>query len=124
MHAVWLDGEDLDRFSRYQFGFFGDDRLNGFSGSGVRFDHGLLARAGYDFNILEALRIGLSVDTARVEDLSTGIGEQSFTGLGLNANFPAPWKLVISLGYGLALASDIPELEGQQEFLLLVLKLF
>ena len=30
----------------------------------------------------------------------------------------------ISLGYGRALASDIPDLEGNQEFFLLVLKLF
>jgi hypothetical protein len=44
--------------------------------------------------------------------------------VGLNANFPAPWRTVISLGYGRALASDVPDFRGQQEFLLLVLKLF
>ena len=35
-----------------------------------------------------------------------------------------PWKTVISLNYGYALKSDIPDLEGEQEFLLIILKLF
>jgi len=35
-----------------------------------------------------------------------------------------PWKTVISLNYGRALVSDIADLEGKQEFLLVVLKLF
>ena len=53
----YLDGSDLDRFSRYEFSFFGDDRLNGFSGSGVRFDQGWIARAGYAFNLFEVIRL-------------------------------------------------------------------
>jgi len=122
--ASYLDGADLDRFSRYQFSFFGTDRLNGFSGSGVRFDQGLIGRAGYSFNLMEVLQLDVNFDTARVEELRTGVGGQNFTGFGLNGNFPAPWRTVITLGYGRALASDIPELEGNQEFLLLVLKLF
>lgn len=120
----WLDGRDLDRFSRYNFSFLGDDRLHGFSGSGVRFDRGAIVRAGYSFNLFGAIRFDLGVDTARVEDESTGDGSRSFTGAGLSGNFPGPWKTVFNLSYGRALASDIPELEGQDEFLFLVLKLF
>jgi hypothetical protein len=119
-----LDGEDLDRFSRYQFSYFGADRLNGFSGSGVRFDQGWIGRAGYSFNLAEVIQLDVNFDTARVEELRTPVGGQNFTGFGVNANFPAPWRTVINLGYGRALASDIPELKGNQEFLLLVLKLF
>ena len=120
----YLDGVDLDRFSQYQFTFFGADRVNGFSGSGVRFDQGLLGRVGYTFNLAEVIRFDLNLDTARVEDERGGVGPQNFTGIGLNANFPAPWRTVINIGYGRALASDISEFKGQQEFLLLVLKLF
>jgi hypothetical protein len=121
---TWLDGDDLDRFSRYQFSYFGAERMNGFSGSGVRFDRGGLARAGYSFNVFGALRIDVGLDWARVEDVSTGDGFQSFGGAGINANFPAPWKSVINFSYGRALVSDIRELEGGDEFLVLFLKLF
>jgi len=120
----YLDGEDLDRFSRYQFSLFGKDSLSGFSGTGVRFDHGTVARLGYAFNLLEIIRFGARVDTAEVELDDSGLGGQSFTGLGLNANVVGPWRTVINLDYGYALNSDIPDLEGEQEFLLLVLKLF
>ena len=120
----YLDGVDLDRFSQYQFTYFGADRVNGFSGSGVRFDQGLLGRVGYTFNLVEVIRFDLSLDTARVEDERGGAGPQNFTGIGVNANFPAPWRTVVTLGYGRALASDVSEFKGQQEFLLLVLKLF
>jgi len=120
----YLDGVDLDRFSRYQFSYFGADRLNGFSGSGVRFDQGVLGRLGYTFNLAEVIRFDLGLDTARVEDQRGGAGAQNFTGIGINAEFPAPWRTVVTLGYGRALASDVPEFKGEQEFLLLILKLF
>src|SRR5262249_40415995 len=53
--AKWQGGSRLDRFSEYQFTFFGN-RLRGFSGSGVRYDSGVLARAQYSFNIANAVR--------------------------------------------------------------------
>ncbi len=119
-----LDGSALDQFSRYEFSFFGDDRLNGFSGSGVRFDEGLIARAGYSFNLFEVIRLDAALENAWVEERDSPAGRRSFTGLGLSANLVGPWKTVINLIWGVALASDIPELEGEQEFLLLVFKLF
>ena len=35
-----------------------------------------------------------------------------------------PWKTVYTVNYGYAFASDIPDLEGSQEFFVLILKLF
>lgn len=120
----YVDGSDLDRFSRHRFSFFGRDRLNGFSGSGVRFDRGAIARAGYAFNLFEAIRFDAALEKAWVEEAGNPAGRQSFSGVGLSGNVVGPWQTVISLNYGYALDSDIPELEGEQEFLLLVLKLF
>lgn len=120
----YLDGSEMDRFSRYEFSFLGDDRLNGFSGSGVRFDRGGILRAEYAFNLFEAVRFSAALENARVEIEDSPEGFRSFTGLGLSGNVIGPWKTVISLSWGYALASDIPDLEGQQEFFLLVLKLF
>jgi hypothetical protein len=119
-----LGGTSLDRFSRYQFSFFGDDRLFGFSGSGVRFDEGAIARAGYSFNVFEIVRLDAALENAWVRERDQPTGTQSFTGVGLSGNVVGPWKTVVSLNYGYALKSDIPDLEGEQEFLLIILKLF
>jgi hypothetical protein len=120
----YLDGADLDRFSQYRFSSFGDARLSGFSGTGVRFDRGAIARAGYAFNLFEAVQLDATVETASVELEGDPAGNQRFTGAGVSAGFVGPWKTVWSVSYGRALASDIDELVGKQEFLLLVLKLF
>jgi hypothetical protein len=123
-NVTYLDGSDMDRFSRYRFNFFGDGRLNGFAGAGVRFDEGYILRTGYGFNLLGAVRLDLDLDTARVRDERSGTDWQNFTGAGLSGNVIGPWKTVVSFGYGRAVASDIPELKGKDEFLLLILKLF
>jgi len=119
-----LGGSDFDRFSEYRFGFFGDSRLFGFSGSGVRFDRGTIVRAGYLFNLFEVIRLQASVDTARVRS-TRDLGEtRAFTGVGVSANLVGPWKTVLNFDVGYALASDVPELEGEFEGLIVVLKLF
>ena len=124
-----MGGRDLDRFSRYAFSFFGATRLNGFSGTGVRFDRGLIARAGYSFNLFGAIRFDLALERARVEDKgpeAKGLDavRQNFTGAGISGNIIGPWKTVIAGSYGRAMQSDIPDLKGKQEFMVTVLKLF
>ena len=119
-----FDGTDLDRFSRWQFSLFGDTRLNGFAGSGVRFDKGQIARTGYSFNLLEVIRFDAVIESAWVREEASMLSTQNHGGIGIAANFIAPWKLVFSVSYGRALWSDIPELEGQDEFLIVVLRLF
>jgi len=122
--ANWLGGSDLDRFSRYEFSFFGQDRLSGFAGTGVRFDSGAIGRLGYAFNLFEVVRLDAGVEQARVRLDDDPAGTQTFTGLGVSGTVVGPWKSVINVSYGYALAADIPELEGEQEFMVLVLKLF
>jgi hypothetical protein len=119
-----LGGVDLDRFSKYQFSLFGNDRLAGFAGTGVRFDEGLLGRFGYSFNLFEALKLDLVLESGRIRDEVAFDGARDFSGLGLTANFVGPWKTVYTVNYGYAFASDIPDLRGSQEFFVLILKLF
>ena len=120
----WLDGDDLDRFRDFQFSYFGDSGVAGFAGSGIRFERGTVARVGWSFNLFEAVRFDVSLESAR-EWQKKGVSDaRSHTGISLSGNFVAPWKTIVQLGYGRALASDVPELEGQQEFLVAVYKLF
>ena len=120
----WLGGHDLDRFSRYQFSFFGETSLRGFSGRGVRFDDGIIARANYAFNIGQVVQFDASLDHARVRDLSSSRGFADHTGIGVSGKFLGPWETILRFDVGYSLASDIPAAEGKAEALFLVLKLF
>jgi hypothetical protein len=118
-----LGGHDLDRFSKYAFGFF-SSRLRGFSGAGVHFTDGVLGRVIYDFNLGEVVRFEAGIDHAEVKDRQLGEGFRSHTGIGLGGQFVGPWGLLIQLQWGYALASDIDEFRGEHEVLLAILKLF
>jgi hypothetical protein len=120
----YLDGANLDRFSEYQFGAFGEQSLNGFSGTGVRFDQGYIARGAWAFNILSAVSFDLMLESAHVRDRVAGEPFMNHTGLGFSFNVVGPWMTIWRGSYGRAMLSDIPELEGKQEFSLVILKLF
>ncbi len=122
--VTYLDGDDLDRFSQYEISFFGQTRLSGFSGSGVRFDQGKILRVGYSFNVFDILQLDATVQTAAVVNSLLDEATRSFTGAGFSVNTPGPWKTYFIFNYGRAISADIPELGDQQEFMLTVLKLF
>ena len=63
----YLDGRNLDRFSQYVIGRFGDEP-GGDSRTGVRFDTGAIARTGWAFSIASVVRFDVSVEYGRVRD--------------------------------------------------------
>jgi hypothetical protein len=117
-------GSDLDRFSAWRFGFLGGQRVRGFGGSGIRYDRGWLLEAEYSFSLAEAVRFGLTVDHAIVHDDNLSAEATSHTGVGVAANFLAPWNLAFRIDAGYALKSDLPVAEGNWELLFVVLRLF
>jgi hypothetical protein len=121
---AYLDGGNLDRFSQYSFGRFGAESLAGYAGTGLRFDTGYIARTGWAFNILDVVRFDVSAEFARVNDSREDERFRNFSGLGLSFNVVGPWKTIWQGSYGRAITADVPELEGTQEFELIVLKLF
>jgi len=120
-------GEDLDRFSKYRFEFFGD-RVRGLSGAGYRFSHGYVGRVQYAFNLGDVIRFEASVDQAHVRDRElpadgqTGYGD--FTGLGFSGQTIVGPNLIVTLDWGIAVASDVSEFRGQQEILVSLLRFF
>ncbi|HXI01882.1 MAG TPA: hypothetical protein VNI57_01785, partial [Candidatus Saccharimonadales bacterium] len=114
---------DLDRFSKYGVSFF-DNRIRGFSGGGIHYTNGGLFRADYAFSVGKVVRFGGGVDFARLRDRQQLEPFRDYTGAGVSAQFAAPWNLLVRLEYGVAVQSDIPEYQGDQEILLTVLKLF
>ena len=124
LDGQFIGGSGLDRFSQYSFGRFGAESLAGYAGTGLRFDTGYLARAGWAFNILEVVRFDLSAEFARVNDSLEDGRFRNFSGVGLSFNVVGPWKTIWQGSYGRAVTSDVPGLEGTQEFQFIVLKLF
>jgi hypothetical protein len=121
--TIWQTGSRLDRFSEFQFSYFGN-RVRGLSGSGVRFDRGGIARAQYAFNIADVLRFSASLDHARVKNSLISDEYQNFTGFGLSGTLMGPWRTLIQFDLGVAVQSDIDELKGENEILIGFLKLF
>jgi len=121
--AVWQTGSRLDRFSEFQFSFFGN-RLRGFSGSGVRYDRGGIVRAQYAFNIADVIRFDASLDRAYVRDALTSEDYHSFTGIGISGNTMGPWETLLQFDIGVALQSDFEPLKGGTEFQIGLLKYF
>lgn len=123
VQARYQAGNDLDRFSAFSFGLLSGDRLRGFAGSGLRYESGVLASLQYEFTLSEAIRFDATIDHARIDELGTGI-TSNHTGVGVAASFVGPWRTIIRFDVGYALASDLEAVEGDTEFLLLVLRLF
>jgi hypothetical protein len=118
-----MDSRDLDRFSKYAFGLF-ENRFRGFSGSGVRFTDGAIAHASYEFNLADIVRFEADLDHAHVRDRQLGEDYRDFTGVGIAGKFIGPWGTIVELDVGYALASSVPQFQGDKEFRLQVLKLF
>src|SRR5262249_45970500 len=59
LNGAYFGGQDLDRFSRYQFGLFDDTRIHGVPSSGVRYGELAMARGSYSLNVFEQYRLDL-----------------------------------------------------------------
>jgi hypothetical protein len=100
MNVAYFGGENLDRFSRYQFGMFDDTRIHGVPASGLRFDTLALARGSYSFNIFDQYRLDLFFEHGRGRDLSIDRTWQPVTGLGAAVNVRAPYNTILRADVG------------------------
>ncbi len=80
---VYVDGSDLDRFSKYGFGFFGDTRVHGYRSGRVRAESAYVAHASYGFEIGELLRLDAQADVAWASDEESGLEDEMLAGVGV-----------------------------------------
>lgn len=96
LNAAYYGGRNLDRFSRYQFGLFDENRVRGVPSAGVRFAELGMIRGSYSFNVFDQYRLDVFVDQAvgrnSDRDLASRDTWRAFTGLGIGVNFRAPWN--------------------------------
>jgi hypothetical protein len=99
LEAAWVDGRDLDRFSRYAFGSF-DNRLRGYPSALIRYDRGGAVRLAGGWAMSRRLRVDGFLDTAYVHDPGFGSGLRNFTGLGTAVEMPAPFGMLVAAEWG------------------------
>jgi hypothetical protein len=100
----YSSGSDLDRFSKYQFGFFGGTRVHGYQGGRVRATEVWAGHASYGFEIGQAFRLEGIADIALATDEDTGLDRELLSGLGVQGTFIGPWQTVVNLDVGVPVA--------------------
>lgn len=102
LEAAWMDGRDLDRFSRYAFGTF-DNRLRGYPSASVRYDRGVVGRSALVWQASPRLRLDGFFDAAVVRDPGFGPADRGYAGVGAAAEMPMPfgWLSAVEWGFGL-----------------------
>ncbi|HEV7507702.1 MAG TPA: hypothetical protein VGS07_22650 [Thermoanaerobaculia bacterium] len=100
----YAGGSDLDRFSKYQFGFFGGTRVHGYKSDSVRATQVYAGHASYGFVIGDAFNLQGIADAALATDKQNGLENKLLGGVGLQGTFVGPWQTVVNLDAGKAVA--------------------
>ncbi len=100
----YAGGKDLDRFSKYQFGFFGSNRVQGYQSNRVRAEKLWATHVSYGFEIGEVLRIDAVGDVAWASDRLSGLDHEMLAGVGIQGTFMGPWQTVVNLDVGTPVA--------------------
>ena len=98
----YLDGQRLDRWSRWDFGPFTTNKISGFPSGSVRADRAILNNLSYGVNLGEVLRFGINYDQALVTEKLSGYDHTYFSGAGLDLDMNGPWdntRIRIETGY-------------------------
>jgi hypothetical protein len=122
LNGSYFGGDDLDRFSRYQFGLFDDTRIHGVPASGVRFDQVAMARGSYSLNVFEQYRIDLFAEQAWGQDRAVDRSWRPVTGLGVAVNLRAPWNTILRADVGKSILPDVYRDVGSLVFQVMLLK--
>ncbi|MDQ6891868.1 MAG: hypothetical protein M3167_04225 [Acidobacteriota bacterium] len=94
LHAKigYVDGSDLDRFSKYEFGSFSPHPMHGFQSGSLRTQRAWVANLSYGLNIEDIIRFEGFYDQALLTDSVSGFKNTYFSGAGLLASLNGPWK--------------------------------
>ena len=104
LEAGYYSGDNLDRFSKYEFGFFGGTRVHGYQSSRVRAEEAWAAHLSYGFGLGEGLRLDAVADAAWATDEASRLSDELLAGVGLAGTFMGPWQTIVNLDFGVPVA--------------------
>ncbi|HEX8169387.1 MAG TPA: hypothetical protein VF824_02470 [Thermoanaerobaculia bacterium] len=96
----YLDGTRLDRFSKYELGFFGSQRVHGVQSGSVRAERAFLGHLSYGFVFSQQFRLEAFYDHAMIDDAAAGYRREPFQGLGIAGQTIGPYGTLLRLDIG------------------------
>ena len=96
----YLAGQRLDRFSKYELGFFGSQRVHGIKSGSVRAEKAILGHLSYGFVFSQQFRMEMFYDHALIDDTSAGFAREPFQGLGIAGQTVGPYGTLVRLDIG------------------------
>jgi hypothetical protein len=96
----YLDGQRLDRFSKYELGFFGSQRIHGVQSGSVRAERAILAHLSYGFVVSDQIRLEAFYDHGLLDDKAAGYRREPFQGLGIGGQTVGPYGTLLRLDIG------------------------
>ena len=100
----YLGSDNTDRFSKYQFGFFGGTSLRGFRSGALRAEQAITSKIAYGYVIGSAFRLEAIYEDARVKDSAAGLDWAYFSGAGISGEFVGPWATLVRIDAGTPVA--------------------
>lgn len=98
----YAGGDNLDRFSKYQFGYFSNFRVHGYSNDKIRAEEASAVHLSYGVNIADLFRLDLVGDAAWATDEATALDNELLAGVGVVGTFLGPWGTVVNMDVGVA----------------------
>ena len=96
----YFDGQRLDRFSKYELGFFGSQRIHGIRSGSVRAEKAVLAHLSYGFVFSEQFRLEAFYDHGLIDDQLAGYHREPFQGIGIAGQTVGPKGTLLRLDLG------------------------
>jgi hypothetical protein len=98
-----LDGDNLDRFSGYDFGIFGDASVGGYQSGLVRAHRANGIHLEYGVNYFDRFRFEVEGDAVWASNPTTGLDNELLSGIGVGGSVNLPWQLATNFEIGYAL---------------------
>jgi hypothetical protein len=96
----YLGGQNLDRFSKTELGFFGARRIHGISSGTVRAEQAVLGHLSYGFVIGEGFRLEAFYDHGLITDRASDLHHAPYQGVGLGGQTVGPYGTILRLDLG------------------------
>jgi len=103
-NVEYLGGQDLDRFSKYDFGTFGDATVAGYPGGLVRAEEAWGAHLKYGVNLGDVFKLEVGGDAIWATDKATNLQNELLAGIGFQGTFIGPWSTLMNVEVGKAVA--------------------
>lgn len=96
----YLDGTRLDRFSKYELGFFGSQRVHGVRSGSVHAEQAFIGHLSYGFVFSDQFRMEAFYDHALIDDSGASLKRAPFQGLGIAGQTVGPYGTLLRLDIG------------------------